>query len=225
MTLTQQLLAKSPIVAYDLSLAETRLKRNASNVISVADTPGDALYSILNLAADTRHLLQTDLARRPLYDVEGSKHFVVSAGAEFMKATYSKPQPWFRVSAVRMLSPTTNVYLFSGATSQAGALNVPIADALRMFSGAFGPNNTNAIVDNDLVVTEIFNGASSILSINGVQVSGNAGTDAGTGLTIFSAFVASGFATARLYRLAEGSGIPDTKTRALYEAWATEAIA
>jgi hypothetical protein len=77
---------------------------------------------------------------------------------------------------------TGNLYLFDGAATNQMAFISQDETHVRMYAGTLF--DVAAVPANWNVYTGLFNGASSVLGVNGVETAGDAGTQATTGLTV-----------------------------------------
>jgi hypothetical protein len=131
------------------------------------------------------HLLQGTDSARPALQADGSILF--NGTAHFLKATaFTLIQPTTVVLVVKQVSWTANDYVADGNASNSMAVYQSLTTpGLRIFAGGGITQNDGLVVGSVGVVIGVFNGASSLTSINnGTAVTGNAGAANGGGFTL-----------------------------------------
>lgn len=186
---------------YDPSDLTTLWKDTAGSDPVTAD--GDLVARIDDKSGNENHLLQATEASRPTYKTAGGLHWIEGDGAaDWLRAAFTITQPWERVSAIQQVSWTTNDRIFGGAGgSSRGELQQGGGSPnLYPYSGTYGPVLGSVPVGTDAVVTEKHNGANSrIASNNNAYITGNMGTNAAGGITVFSQEAGINPANARCY--------------------------
>lgn len=149
---------------------------------------------------------------RPLYKTSSGLHWAEFDGADDrLSGLFASTATFTRISAFRTISHTSGDRVFSGGAAQAGELyQSSTSPNLVMFSGINGTPITSISVGTDVVLTEIFNGASSSYSVNAATpTTVSVGTNNPGGVTIgafYNGAVFSSFGNMRCYAtlIAEG---------------------
>lgn len=174
---------------YDLSDATTMFTDAGITPVSLDN---DAIYQINEKSGVGSNLIQTNIARRPLYKTNVRNG--LSAGLGNTAATkeltsmtainYSQPLTIFAVAAVPNNGTLQNI------SAEGVRSGYQSSNRLSMYAGIFVDSANNAFVDNTWYILRYeFNGASSKIYRNGtLVVSGNAGANALSRMSLFSAY-------------------------------------
>jgi hypothetical protein len=162
-----------------------------------AITANDAVGYLADQSGSALPATQATAASRPLYKTAGGLHWLEGDGIDDVLATAAfgagLAQPYCAVTAFRNLREQAgaNAHIASG-TGFNGALYITdTAEEIRSFAGAELESGISAAVGTDVVVVQIFNGASSEIAIDaGAAVTGAAGANAMADFTLFAAGVA-----------------------------------
>jgi hypothetical protein len=164
----------------------------------------EAVGYMADLSGNGRHATQATAASRPLYKTGVGLHWLEGDGTDDVLATAAfgagLAQPSCAVTAFRNLGDLvgTNGHLAS-ATGFSGGLYLNEGEEIRIFAGAELASGATATVGTDIVVTQVFDGASSKIAIDdGAYVTGNAGAGTMADFTLFAAG-ATQFTNARFY--------------------------
>lgn len=225
--LTAQPSTVAPFSPGDLTLAAwydpsdlSTLWQDAAGTTPVT-SDSDPVGRIDDKSGNGRHATQGTAGSRPLYHVSGGVHWLEFDGTDDgLQAAFSISQPFERISAIRQLSWTAGDQVYGGVTANAGTLyQVNVSPQLVFFDGTFAVYNSDADMDEDAIVTELHDGASSTSTINrGTPATGDPGTDAPGGITIGNNFIASGAADMRFYGLVMAATLSGAE-RVLLEDW------
>lgn len=190
-------LALSPLAWFDSSDLTTLFQDSAMTTPVTANN--DPVGAIRDKSGNNRHLTQGTALARPLYKTSGGLHWLESDGtSRYLVFTVSPsiPQPIVRVSAIRQLAWANPGFIFPVGPDLRQTGSSP---RIAMDAGSAQIPSDDAAIGTDVVVTEIFNGASSSLTIdNGTPATGNPGANALDHLGFGAQFDGSLFASARL---------------------------
>lgn len=150
---------------------------------------GQPVGRILDKSGNGNHLLQSTTTRRPILrqDANGKFYLEHDGIDDYMNVAFGFSQPMTRVSVFKQISWTFPRYIFGAPTNSACVLfqNGTSPHASVNAGVAFLVNNLS--VGTPLVLVEQYNGASSRARSNrNSYQTGNAGTNAVTGLTLCS---------------------------------------
>lgn len=166
--------------------------RNATGVTSA----GGFASKWDDYSGNARHLVQGTGTNQPAY----SAGVITGDGADnFLRtAAFTFDQPSTVVAIMRQDSWTLDDSVWDGATAlNRRRMYTPGSTPnMTMYAGGVGPANAGATIGTWRVVKAFYNGASSTLNVdNGVDATGNAGTNTASGLTL----LADGQATPTAY--------------------------
>ena len=137
----------------------------------------------------TADLVQATETKQPAYAATGganSKPAIDPDGGDWLRVTYtpSIAQP-VTVVVVGAMSTSASGELIDGAVEDTGYINYISSGGgtFRMYAGAYitGPTGNTS----PHLFMAYYNGASSVLGVDGSETSGNAGTAARNGVTVF----------------------------------------
>lgn len=196
---------------YDIS-DRTTLYQDAAGTTPVT-SDGDPVGLVLDKSGNGNHLSQSVSAARPTYRAGGGLHWLEADGVDdTLRAQYAADlaQP---STIVHAGSSSGDVYL--GSHTSSTSRNLFRSDSI--YAGAF--LNFTKTTD-DACRTAIFNGAGSAVRKNGVQVaSGNAGTQASAGITLFSDYNLAPWYPGKLYSLLVVGGLLTSQELLLSETY------
>lgn len=132
-----------------------------------------------------RHLKQGTDAARPVLQADGSVLF--DGLAQFLKCdAFTLNQPTTIYLLAKQVTWTSTDYFFDGNTSgMMGLQQAGVTPSFRLVAGGSTPGNAGLPVDTYGVICSVFNGASSLTTVNqGAAVTGNAGANNAGGFTL-----------------------------------------
>ena len=139
-----------------------------------------------DLSGNSRTWTQGVVGAQPIYTASAINGLpaLTFDGARYMQAatgaTYGKPVTVFLVA--RYTAASANQYFFDGATNNTLVMH-NVSGTNEIFAGNLLPYGAQTI-NQWYVMGGTFNGASSIVSLNGIEVTGNAGSLSNTGFTL-----------------------------------------
>jgi hypothetical protein len=156
-----------------------------------ATTPAgvdDPVARIDDKSGNGNHLLQASASARPLLRNSGALWWLEFDGVDdFLQASFTLAQPLTRISAAQQVSWTSGERLWDGYTDN-GAICYQLftSPTIALFAGTDAAPSSNAMTTGaNHVVTEIFDGSSSVLAIdNNSDHTGNPGAADPGGATI-----------------------------------------
>jgi hypothetical protein len=166
----------------------------------------DPVGAILDKSGNDRHATQSTANNRPLYKTSGGLHWLEFDGTnDSLTALFALSQPINRVGAYQFITVDINYRMLVGGGTGAGDMLFSLnTTSLRMFAGTEVEFATNPAAGTDIVVTELFSGASSQGAIdNGSYTVVNPGTGATDGITLGDQGDGAGFANCRHYGLVQ----------------------
>lgn len=167
---------------YDPSDLSSMFQDVAETVPAAVNGP---VARINDKSGNGNHLLQATAANQPILKSSGSGpatlYWLEFDGANDVLNKVlgaSLPQPFSRIGAIRIITWTANLYVYSGANDIIGGLietgaspNFGMVDGL-----AVSPICTTLPINTDGVISEVFNNASSTITLNNdAPVTGNPG--------------------------------------------------
>lgn len=139
-------------------------------------------------SGNDRHLLQATLANRPTQQSDGSILF--DGVDKFMNVTVTLAQPVTLYILFKQVTFTDLDYIFSGDSGGFHFRQNAPSPGVSIYAGVADIRTNDLILDTYGIATIVFNGASSILTINNnIATTGNAGA---SGATLFSLGVDNG---------------------------------
>jgi hypothetical protein len=176
-------LSVSPDAWYDPSDLTT-LFQNSNGTTAVA-ADGDPVGYMADKSGNGKHLVQAVAGSRPLYKTSGGLSWLLFDGTnDFISGALILAQPYDRLTAMRVDTFVDNRYLLDGESDQAVLRQRTTTPDLSQYAGAVGASNSAMSLAAAHVVTEHFEGASSILKIDSTSVATSVGTTNATAFTI-----------------------------------------
>jgi len=150
------------------------------------------------------HLLQTTAGFRPLFKTSGGFRWIEGDGVDDLLTCTTLPlnQPIERISAIRQLNYVSQNRIFCSATATTTLLiqSLQAPGSLALYSGAELDHVTGLSIGVDGVITERHNGTSGRIAVNNTAyVTGDTGTNAMAGLTLFSQTTGGSYSNTRCY--------------------------
>jgi hypothetical protein len=194
--------AVSPHLWLDPSDLSTLFQTDDTSTPVTAD--GQTVGRVNDKSGNGFHLTQSTAGSRPLYKTAGGLHWLEFDGVDnYLSTSFDEiAQPFSRVSAFRWLSDVGGQNRFlCGGTSDQAVLFVS-AGQISIFAGA-AVSGSAASIGTDIVVTELYNTASSAISVDAASSSGDVGPNATSGLTICSTPGGGNYNNSRFYGLTQ----------------------
>lgn len=163
----------------------TDLTPSARYIGGIGITSSGGLVSAwADRSGNSRSLTQGTGANQPALQSDGSILF--NGTDEFMAtAAFAVAQPLTVVMVAKQITWTANDVMYDGLTSNVCALyQGGVTPQIFSFAGAIGPVSGAWTLGTQEVVTSVFNGASSVVSVGGVEVTGNPGAGSLDGFTL-----------------------------------------
>lgn len=164
------------------------------------------------------HLTQATGGSEPAYGTAGGLHWVQGDGTDdWLRIAFPSPltQPWWRVTAARSISHTSSDRIYGPSEGGLTGFLVQsaVSGSLHIYNGTSIPDGNGLAgmgVGEDHLVTEIANGASSVLAYDdgSPSVTANSGSGGLLGVTMFASATGTQVAHARIYAMAMGRGVP-----------------
>jgi hypothetical protein len=163
-----------------------------------AVTDNDAVGYVTDLSGNGFHLVQATAGNRPLYQTDGTLHWLESDGVDdYLSVTYegNRAHPTERISAFQRLSNVAGVndllIISPAGNCQLDLVDAGATESLRIANSS-GSLQIDGLTDPYLdafVATERHSGgADSRLAIDdGAYTTGNTGVNSGNGFILFSA--------------------------------------
>lgn len=193
--------ALSPLAWYKPDASHARWKDTAGTLAAVN---GDALARVDDLSGNGRHLLQATSSKRPL---AAATCLTCDGVDDNMAAAFTLPQPFYRVSVVKVPSwvNATYDYLFDGASASDSASLHRVNANIRAYAGsALILTNWYSTWNfaNKHLIVEKFDGASSSFSLDGaLTVTGNPGASSPGGVTVGSQRAGANYSALSLHEM------------------------
>ena len=167
---------------------------SSSNAATVTINTSGATGARISGARD---LYQGTVANQPILTIAAAGNYLTFDGSnDYLKSpAFALPQPISRYTVGSQVSWTSGDYLWDGASAanSAALIQTTSTPRLNLNAGSSVAANTGLVLQTLSVISEIFNGAASFLTIaRQAATTGNAGAGAPNGVTIG----ASGAATA-----------------------------
>lgn len=215
-------------VWFDPADLATMSQDNAGTVPATLDAPVGRLG---DKSGRGNHAVQAAAAARPiLRKDEGGRHYLQFDGTDdLLRALFSIPQPFERVSAIRQGNSDGNSRQTFGGGSAAGGMlfhHAPVP-SLSIASSVTAATRTDFPAGTTAVVTERFDGSNSRLGVNlAAFTTGHPGAVSPGGITIGGRHdgLSSGASNVRLYGLVMRAGaMGDTRLAQLRQHLAEKA--
>jgi len=185
---------------------------------TLAANVGDPVGRLADRSGNGNHAVQTIAAARPVLRQEAGAHYLDFDGVDDrLRAQFAIPQPFDRVSALRIVDYTFDRQILGGGTANAGVLwQNAAAPSIAIFSGASAAA-TDAAVGVNVTISERHHGAASRLGVNdALPAIGNCGSASSGGITIGSYYEGTLASRMRLYALLMiGRSLSDGETAQL----------
>lgn len=161
---------------------------DAANLATATDgtgavSNGSVIAYCADLSGNGNHLLQSTAGRQPLWNSAGYGDF----SSDVLTADWTATaQPITRVSRVYLGTWAAADYVFGGANASANRavlLQNGSSPNVAMFAGALSANISVSLNEHH-TLTEVYNGASSSLRVDGVNNARNAGTNTIRGISV-----------------------------------------
>ena len=213
----RQLFARGePGAWYDPSDLGSLFQDSGGTIAAAVDAP---VGRINDKSGRGNHAVQTAAGARPMLRRDGGGRLYLEGDGvdDWLRAQFAIAQPWDRISAVRQISWTDFDRLFGSAASAFGGVirQIGASPQIGINSGVSGPATAAFPVGVNGILTERYHGAASRLAVNeSAYVTGDAGTTAPSGITIFSDHLPGGFGHYRLYGVVMvGRALTERETR------------
>lgn len=161
---------------------------DASVAASVTVATGVSQWA--DLSGNGYHLLQASAGKQPVYSGSGTTSKITFNGSsQTLQASFTLTQPTTVYFIAKQVTwPGGTRYLFDGAVANNMIVYQNTASPkIAMYAGGVVGDNSGATIGTMVVITAVFNGASSSLSVNNnTKTTGNAGAAAGAGITVGS---------------------------------------
>lgn len=173
----------------------------------------DEVASFTDFSGNNRHIVYGATAR-PLYKVNvlnGKASIRLDGINDLGNALFTVTQPYTVYSAVCRLSGTDVRTL---KTQDSGRLYFINDSQIRITAGVpLSKAGLNSLLNRPIIITEVYNGANSVLSVNGDATNGNAGTTGGTRVCLGGYNTGSEWINADVFDHFMFSGAHDQTTR------------
>jgi len=200
-------------VWYDPSDLSSMWQDSAGTVAAAVDQP---VGRINDKSGNGFHATQDTAASRPMLRLDsGGRYYLEGDGVDdWLRATFTIPQPFVRISAVRQIAWAQPKRLFGGGNAAGGIIRgLTSSPTLGMFAGSNGPSTSGLAIGVNTVLTERFSGSTSrVATNNGAYATGDAGSTLPGGLTLFANFDGTNPGNMRCYGLLMiGRDLTDTE--------------
>lgn len=183
---------------------------------------GDIVSRMDDVSGNGNYVVTNSATRQPLFKTDGTTRWLYFDGAnDYMQIGFALPQPWDRISGVRQLASKNGDNIFYGFSDWRGVLQQRvIAGDIAIYNNAY--LQASGTMDADQVIFEHYDGAASIIGIDGTDQTGTTGAaDACTGITIGAANTGADPAEFRFYGAIMRSELSSAE-RVAAEAWIQE---
>jgi len=166
------------------------LFQNEAGTVPVTAS-GDPIGLPKDKSGNNISVSQSISSQRPTYIVgaDGVSSIEPDGVDDFLKSSdFGLSQPCTIVTA--FIPKVDNTFIFDGLGTNSGSLwvnSVGVDNPMRAFAGSSLFSFQEVVFDQWNIVTVVFNGADSIIRLNGVEVQGDTGTRDMDGLTLFAA--------------------------------------
>ena len=203
--------ALSPLYAYNLADAATRWRNDAGTI--PATTAGQTIGRLDDKSVNGHNASQATSASKPTLGNSGDLWWADGDGVDdwLQNAAFAVTQPWWRISAIRQLGWASPNRIFGPGLGAASGFLLQFSSSpnLALFDNVSASlGNAGAGIGSDVIAIERHDGGSSRLGIDaGTYNTGNPGTVAFNGVTLFSDGDGNVPGNARLYATMAGSGV------------------
>ena len=166
---------------------------------SVGGTPavadGDVVGAWEDQSGQSNDASQATTSKKPLLKtgiVNGRDVVRFDGADDWLKTgSFARSQPSHVFAVIQQISWTGEDRLWDSVSAVNGlmAYQWSVSPGLKMYSGAGLGDNSGLAIGTFGVLSCLYNGASSVLRINGNEQTGNAGANAGNGITLGAAQV------------------------------------
>ena len=175
--------------------AQALFQDAAGTVPVTAD--GDPVGRMLDQSGNGNHAIQTVSADRPPYEIGGDGIDRLSPEGDFLTTpNFGLAQPYTIVTAFFVTQ--TGSFILDGLNVNEGSLVVLNDGQLRAYAGSSLFSSAPPSLNEWHIATVVFNGANSIIRLDGVGNQGNPGTIDPDGLTLFQKGAGAGTPTINL---------------------------
>ena len=167
------------------------LFQNEAGTVPVTAS-GDPIGLSKDKSGNNINVSQSVSSRRPKYLVGagGVKSIAPDGVDDFLRSSdFGLSQPCTIVTAFIPIIPITgnNIFIFDGLSVNSGSLAlVNSGNPVRAYAGSSLFSSQSPAMDQWNIATVVFNGADSVIRLNGVEVQGDAGAGDMRGLTLFA---------------------------------------
>lgn len=162
----------------------------------------------------SHHLKQATATNQPALNSDGSVTFD-GVDNNLKAETFVLAQPETAFFAGRTVTWTSNDRVMDGNTLNSGGMIQRTATPQLGLIGSAAMGNISPTLDTDVVISAVWNGASSLIALNaGADVTGNVGTGDMSGLTLGATGAPGNFGNIRARALALYSGALSAALRA-----------
>lgn len=136
----------------------------------VAATDGQTVRRWLDRSGNARHLDQATLANQPTWSAAAKPYITFDGVSDFLAETASTiSQPYTTICVIKRLTNAAGPRIFDGNTSglDSGCVRIASGTTVTVRAGLTPTVNVNAY-NNDEVIGIVWNGASTIVSTNGI---------------------------------------------------------
>lgn len=183
--------------------------------IGFTDAGAGACSAWADQSGNGRNLVQGTAANRPTIQSDGS--LIFDGADDSLQALFTLNQPYSVYMVVRQLAWTANRYLLDGGTGNATIIqdDLGVSPDLEIFAGTRLRPLSGPAIGTTAVVTAVFNGASSSLSLNnGTPITGAAGANNPGGVTVGGALsLGSLCSNIRVWEVMIRNGADDAATQ------------
>lgn len=134
---------------------------------TAATADGDPVGRVDDLSGNTRHLLQSTAAARPVLRTSGGKYWLEFDGVDDrLRVTWSStPQPITRIGSLYQISWTANDRCWDGGAGNESSLFQNVSSPNLSLVNPSGSNLSNEVLSDWMVVTERMYGAGVLSSV------------------------------------------------------------
>jgi len=161
---------------------------------------GDPVGLMLDKSGNNADLAQITAARRAIYKTAGGLRWLEFDGVDdYIFTPLVLSQPYDRLTSMRIDTWAGNRYMLDGNTDQAVLRQNGASPNVSQYAGGVGADNGAMSLGAAHVVTEHFEGASSILKIDSTSVATSVGASGTTFFTIGAAPAPGNYAPIKFY--------------------------